>query len=404
MEFYDDYYSPDDLYHWGIKDMKWGVRRFQNKDGSLTDAGRKRYNVSDGQPKKSLGQKISDYKKASKRKANLKKAREARAAKKEAEEKAKVAAEQRKKDLDAGKIKAKDMTNEELKDRINRLNDEKKYKQLMEETDQTSKVMSYGKQFAKKMWEQAIVPAATEAGKDIIKDKIKAASKGKVDVEEFDLDKFWKNRNKKTTKEIQDVQARLNAENAIKKMMEKRESEKSGKKSSDKSKKQNDNTDDASKKQEDKEASKQKKEDTNNNVRSKINSWKEAYQNVKKEEQKDYEKYQNAKNEAAKKAETERSYDEYKKAKTVTGEVIGQGNSNYSNTPQGEQYYVKNPDWREINSSTKTTVTKALNKYGQTSTSSQNYEVQVRNGKDIVDNILNNLTPSTAFNKPKWNE
>ena len=32
-----------ELYHHGIKGQKWGVRRFQNKDGSLTPAGRKRY-------------------------------------------------------------------------------------------------------------------------------------------------------------------------------------------------------------------------------------------------------------------------------------------------------------------------------------------------------------------------
>lgn len=33
-----DYY----LQHHGIKGMKWGVRRYQNKDGSLTPAGKKR--------------------------------------------------------------------------------------------------------------------------------------------------------------------------------------------------------------------------------------------------------------------------------------------------------------------------------------------------------------------------
>ena len=34
--------SPNELYHHGIKGMKWGIRRYQNADGSLTDAGKRR--------------------------------------------------------------------------------------------------------------------------------------------------------------------------------------------------------------------------------------------------------------------------------------------------------------------------------------------------------------------------
>ena len=33
----------NELQHWGIKGQKWGVRRYQNADGSLTPAGIKRY-------------------------------------------------------------------------------------------------------------------------------------------------------------------------------------------------------------------------------------------------------------------------------------------------------------------------------------------------------------------------
>lgn len=35
------------LIHYGVKGMRWGVRRYQNRDGSLTNAGKKRYSKDD---------------------------------------------------------------------------------------------------------------------------------------------------------------------------------------------------------------------------------------------------------------------------------------------------------------------------------------------------------------------
>lgn len=42
---YTEPIRPDELYHHGIKGQRWGIRRFQNEDGSYTAAGRKHYGI-----------------------------------------------------------------------------------------------------------------------------------------------------------------------------------------------------------------------------------------------------------------------------------------------------------------------------------------------------------------------
>ena len=44
----------NELYHHGIKGMHWGVRRFQNPDGTLTDAGKRRSRAEDRATRKEV--------------------------------------------------------------------------------------------------------------------------------------------------------------------------------------------------------------------------------------------------------------------------------------------------------------------------------------------------------------
>ena len=50
-----------ELYHHGIKGMKWGVRRYQNADGSLTPAGKQRAKVSNKQLRKESAELRKQY-------------------------------------------------------------------------------------------------------------------------------------------------------------------------------------------------------------------------------------------------------------------------------------------------------------------------------------------------------
>lgn len=100
----------DELYHWGIKGQKWGIRRYRNEDGTLTEEGKRRY--ARGEERKSKVRNILGSRKTS----TLKEARN-----KNVEE----------------------MSNQELQEYVNRLNLERNYRSL------TKKDLMKGNKIAK---------------------------------------------------------------------------------------------------------------------------------------------------------------------------------------------------------------------------------------------------------------
>ena len=102
--------TSDELYHHGTKNMKWGQRLYQYKDGSLTPLGKLRYGKKDIS-KKSSNDNASDMKSIKTTKLTKK--------------------------------KIKDMSNEEIQARIDRLNLEKELAKTMK--DVNSQTTSKGK-------------------------------------------------------------------------------------------------------------------------------------------------------------------------------------------------------------------------------------------------------------------
>ena len=54
----------NELIHHGIRGQKWGVRRYQNSDGSLTKAGKKRYLTEENFERVQLAKVNAKYAKA----------------------------------------------------------------------------------------------------------------------------------------------------------------------------------------------------------------------------------------------------------------------------------------------------------------------------------------------------
>ena len=156
--------------HSGIKNMKWGVRRYQNPDGSLTPAGRIRYGVGKAREKSASGAKAKvasskDQERAAARAKRI----EARKAKKDAriaEKNARKEAE-RKREQDAKELQryeelrrkpASKLTAAEMAELTARLTAEKQYKELLRATEEPK--LFDGKKF--------VVDVLQDSGKKIL--------------------------------------------------------------------------------------------------------------------------------------------------------------------------------------------------------------------------------------------
>ena len=154
-----------ELYHHGVKGQRWGVRRYQNKDGSLTSYGKKRY-------AKELAKLEAEKKRVRQQEQTAKKMKKLDDMRKDIDERKKALisdgtpepTKQPKTQSTPQKRKLSELSNEEIQAKIDRMNLENKYKTLAQERiDAVSKKeVSKGRKFAEEVVEKAGKNIATQ--------------------------------------------------------------------------------------------------------------------------------------------------------------------------------------------------------------------------------------------------
>lgn len=150
----------NELQHHGIPGMKWGIRRYQNKDGTLTNAGKKRYEKELAKAKEEA-KLIKNRERTQAKLDKLSALKSDNASRKAALDQRK--AEEKPVKEPKHKDKPHKMTDEELQAKIDRMNLENKYKELMaaENPPKSRK----GKEFVTKALDQTVESLLPQVGK-----------------------------------------------------------------------------------------------------------------------------------------------------------------------------------------------------------------------------------------------
>ena len=149
-----------ELYHFGIKGMHWGIRRYQNSDGSLTPAGIKRYHNTNRI--RSINEKADEQIRQIKERSKIAKA-ESKAANRIAKAESKYLPKD--KSSEANKQKPiSEMSDDEIRAKINRVRLENELKSL------SPQQVSKGQRFVESVINNVIAPAARDSGKKLLTD------------------------------------------------------------------------------------------------------------------------------------------------------------------------------------------------------------------------------------------